>query len=209
MVNSNTMKDIYPPQAGTCDDLSFYIQEGSRWRREATNLLALLLFLWASLTIHAQTSMSEYQVKALFLLNFAKYVDWSAAVPPNANAPIIIGILGQDNFNDSLKNAAAGKTVNGRSVVVKQVSSSDDLGGCSILFISSSENSRLDEILSKTSALPILTVGESESFLAKGGIINFLLTDGKIQLAINLKTARKVRLQISSKLLSVAVTVKE
>jgi hypothetical protein len=209
MVNSNTMKDIYPPQAGTCDDLSFYSQAGSRWKREATHLLALLLFVWASLTIHAQTSMSEYQVKALFLLNFAKYVDWSAAVPPNANDPIVIGILGQDNFNDSLKNAAAGKTVNGRSIVVKQVSSSDDLGGCSILFISSSENSRLDAILSKTSALPILTVGESESFLAKGGIINFLLKDGKIQLEINLKTARKVKLQISSKLLSVAVAVKE
>jgi hypothetical protein len=108
-----------------------------------------------------------------------------------------------------LKDAAAGKTINGREIVIKRVSLSDDLGGCSILFISSSENSRLDEILGKTSALPILTVGENESFLDKGGIINFLLKDGKIQLEINLKAARRVKLQISSKLLSVAVTVKE
>jgi hypothetical protein len=153
--------------------------------------------------------MSEYQVKALFLLNFVKYVDWSAAVGSNANGPIVIGILGQDRFNDTLKDAAAGKVVNGRTIVIKHVSATDDLGGCSVLFISSSENSRLEQILGKTGILPVLTVGEDESFIDKGGLINFLLKDGKIQLEINLKAARQVKLQISSKLLSVAVAVKE
>jgi hypothetical protein len=171
--------------------------------------LGLIVFICASVMAHAQTSMPEYQVKALFLLNFVKYVDWPATAASNANGPFVIGILGQDRFNDTLKDAAAGKAVNGRTIVIKHVSSTDDLGGCSVLFISSSENSRLVQILSKTGALPILTVGEDESFLDKGGVINFLLKDGKIQLEINLKAARQVKLQISSKLLSVAVAVKE
>ena len=155
--------------------------------------------------MRAEISMSEYQVKALFLYNFVKYVDW----PVGATGPIIIGVLGQDNFNDSLANAVEDKKINGRTIIIKHLSVGDDLRGCSILFISSSENSQLSEILSKTGTLPILTVGEDGSFLRKGGIINFALKEGKIHLEINLSVAQKVKLQISSKLLSVADVIKE
>jgi YfiR/HmsC-like len=168
-------------------------------------LCGLMFFLFGSQTMRAQTSMSEYQVKALFLLNFVKYVDW----PAGASGPITIGILGQDNFNDSLTNAVDGKNINGRAITIKHLSSGDSPDGCAILFISSSENSKLGAILGKTSSSPILTVGESESFLQSGGIINFMLKEGKIRLAINLKAAQKANLQISSKLLSVADVVKE
>jgi len=164
-----------------------------------------MMFLWGNLTAHAQPSMSEYQVKALFLLNFVKYVDW----PAGASGPITIGILGQDNFDDNLTNAVEGKSINGRAVTIKHLSSGDSLSGCAVLFISSSEDSQLSAILSKTCMLPILTVGEDESFLQDGGIINFTLKEGKIHLEINLKAAQKVKLQISSKLLSVADVVKE
>ena len=152
--------------------------------------------------------MSEYQVKALFLLNFAKYVDWPSEAMPTANSPIIIGILGQDNFNESLTNSVDGKSINGHSIVIKHFSINEDMSGCAILFISSSNNSQLGDILKKTGAFPILTVGEDDSFLQKGGIIDFMLKDGKIHLAINLRAAKKVKLQISSKLLSVADVVK-
>jgi len=164
-----------------------------------------MIFLLSNLTVHAQMTMSEYQVKALFLCNFVKYVDW----PAGATGPIIIGILGQDNFNNSLANAVEGKKINGREIVIKHLSAEDNLNDCSILFISSSENSQLSEILNKTGTLPILTVGENGSFLQKGGIINFALKEGKIHLQINLSVAQRVKLQISSKLLSVADVVKE
>lgn len=177
--------------------------------RKTVSLFGLMVFIFGSLALHAETSMAEYQVKALFLLNFVKYVDWPAAAMPGANSPIIIGILGQDNFNDSLTHAVEGKNINGRAIIIKHLSSNDALNGCTILFISSSENSRLDEILSKTSTLPILTVGEDDSFLQNGGIINFTLKEGKIHLEINLKVAQKVKLQISSKLLNVADSVME
>jgi hypothetical protein len=180
-----------------------------RGGQNTARLFGFMIFLLGGLAANAQTTMSEYQVKALFLLNFVKYVDWSAVTPPNAGGPIVIGILGQDNLEDDLARAAAGKSVNGRTIIIKRVSEDEALNGCSILFIGSSENSRLDEILGKTSVLPILTVGEDESFLQKGGIIDFVLRDGKIHLQINLRAARQVKLQISSKLLGVAEVVKE
>ena len=181
---------------------------GRYWLQRAAALLGLMIFLGGSQALHAQTTMSEYQVKALFLLNFIKYVNWPAGALPGESDPIVIGVLGQDNFNDSLTNAIEGKSINGRSIIIKHVTEDDDLSGCAVLFISSSETSRLGGILGKTGTLPILTVGENESFFQDGGIINFTLRDGKIHLEINLKAAQKVNLEISSKLLSVADTVK-
>lgn len=180
-----------------------------RWRWQAAGLFGFMVFLWGSLTVCAETSMAEYQVKALFLINFIKYVDWPGGVP-GGTAPIVIGILGQDNFNDSLTRAVEGKSINGRSIVIKHLSADDDLSGCAILFISSSEDAQLDQILGKTGKLPILTVGEDDAFLQKGGLIDFKLKeDDKIHLEINLRMAQKVNLQISSKLLGVADVVKE
>jgi len=186
-------------------DLSLSLATRRRRRLGIIGLCGLIFFLWGSQAMRAQPSMSEYQVKALFLLNFVKYVDW----PAGESGPITIGILGQDNFNDSLTNAADGKTVNGRAITIKHFSLGDSLSGCSILFISASENPQLSAILSKTVSMPILTVGESDSFLDNGGIINFMLKEGKIHLAINLKAAQRANLQISSKLLSVADVVRQ
>jgi len=172
-------------------------------------IFGLIVFLLGTLTAYAQTSMSEYQLKALFLCNFAKYVDWPVEALSGATKPLVIGIMGEDNFNGDLKRTIEGKTVNGREIIIKHIAAGADASDCPILFISSSENSRLSEILEKTSTLPILTVGEDASFLQKGGIINFTLKEGKIRLEINLKLAQKVKLQISSKLLNVAAVVKE
>ena len=196
-------------QRTTSDDLPFSTPIHRGWKWKAIRLFGLMFFLLGNVVVHAQTSMSEYQVKALFLCNFVKYVTWPAEAMPGATSPIVIGILGQDNFDDSLTHAVEGKNINGREIVIKHFSAGDDLSGCAILFVSSSENSRLGQILSKASTLPILTVGESDSFLQSGGIINFMLKEGKIHLAINLASAQKAKLQISSKLLSVADVVKE
>lgn len=187
------------------DDGSLAALLPRRPRLGIAGLFALIAFLLAGPILHAEISMAEYQVKALFLCNFVKYVSW----PGDATGPIVIAIVGQDNFNNSLTRAVQGKTFNGRGIVIKHLSANDDPAGCSILFVSSSEDSRLDDILRKAAALPILTVGENESFVQKGGIINFTLKEDKIHLQISLKAAQKVKLQISSKLLSVADTVEE
>jgi hypothetical protein len=154
-----------------------------------------------------ELSLTKYQVEAVFLFNFAKYVDWPTTAFTNATEPIVIGVLGADPFDENLQHVVDGKTVNGRTFVIKYLTSDSELSGCQILFISDSEASRMDGILDKASALPILTVGEDEQFAKKNGIIDFMLKDGKIRLEIDLAAARKAGLTISSRLLAVADVV--
>jgi hypothetical protein len=169
----------------------------------------------ASLLFCAETPMaadtlaaSEAQVKAAFLFNFAKYVDWPAAAFPDAAAPMTIGVLGTDPFGDNLQHVVEGKTVNGRPFVIKHLASGSELSGCQILFISHSEAPRMGGILEKAGALPILTVGEDEPFARNGGIIHFVLKNGNVRLEIDLAAAKKAGLTISSRLLAVADVVK-
>jgi hypothetical protein len=151
---------------------------------------------------------SEAQVKAVFLFNFAKYVEWPAAAFAGTNAPFTIGVVGEDRFEDNLRHAVANKTINGRRFVIKHFAADEPLSGCQILFISDSEAPRMGELLNKVNALPILTVGEDEQFAQKNGIISFVLKEGKVRLEINLTSAGKTGLTISSKLLAVADVVK-
>jgi hypothetical protein len=171
--------------------------------------LGLMALLLASDSGFAEEpSLTKYRVEAVFLFNFAKYVDWPAAAFPNDTAPITIGVLGTDPFDDNLQHVIEGKTINGRTFAIKHLASDSDLGGCQILFISDSEASRMDGILEKAGALPILTVGEDEQFAQKNGIIDFVLKDGKVRLEIDLTAAKKTGLKISSRLLAVADVVK-
>lgn len=152
--------------------------------------------------------MPVYQVKALFLLNFTKYVDWPAIAFAGSNTPITIGVYGESKLNEALKDIVAGKKVSGRTVVIKKIEGSDDFSQCHILFISDSESSRMREILDKASALPILTVGEDAAFAQNDGIINFVLKNGNVRLEIDLTVTKKSGLAISSRLLAVADVVK-
>jgi hypothetical protein len=168
------------------------------------------LCLWCGICLvgRAEESLPEYQVKALFLLNFTKYVDW----PPNAFArndtPITIGLYGENKLGEALKSAVAGKSVGGRAIIVRQIERAEDSGHCQILFISASEAFRVRGILEKTSKLPILTVGEEATFAQCGGIINFVLKNGNVRLEVDLAAAKQAGLTISSRLLAVADVVK-
>lgn len=174
-----------------------------------TLLLGLIsLFLLPHSAFSGGTALTKYQVEAIFLFNFAKYVEWPAEAFPNTNAPFTIGVMGEDRFGDDLRRAVDGKTVNGRSFLVKHLDAEDPLDGCQILFISDSEAARMSAILQKAGALPILTVGEDEQFAQNNGIVDFTLRDGKVRLEINLLPAAKAKLAISSRLLAVADVVK-
>jgi hypothetical protein len=169
--------------------------------------IGLLVLLLGNLTAHSQTSLSEHQVKALFLLKFVNYVNWPEAAS-DPQAPLVIGLVGADRFSAVLKQAISASN-RGRKISIRPLSAEDEMSDCSILFISASEKSRLGAILGKIEGAPILTVGEDESFLREGGMVNLALKGGKISLEINLKAARQSKLQISSKLLSVANVVRE
>jgi hypothetical protein len=177
--------------------------------KKAISLIAFCgLLLRAAHVAGAEPAMTEYQVKALFLLNFTKYVDWPPAAFAGTNSPIVIGVYGEDKFGDALTNAVEGKTISGRQIIIQPIEKDGDTGKCQMLFISDSEKNHLGEILDKIKVLPVLTVGESDQFLERGGMINFVKKEGKVRLEINLAAARQAKLEISSKLLGVADVVK-
>lgn len=155
----------------------------------------------------AEAVVMEYQVKLAFLMNFAKYVDWPPVSFPKPDTPITIGLYGEDKFGNMLKQATEGKAIAGRKIVIQRADADDNLGEFHILFISDSEAKNLGELLSRIKVLPVLTVGETERFLAEGGVINFVKKEGKVRLEINLAAARVGKLEISSRLLSVADAV--
>jgi len=168
------------------------IQLCPRLRRRARIAVGVAGMLWMAVA-HGATeapALSESQVKALFLFNFAKYVDWPQDAFASDDAPIVIGLVGQESFEDALKQVVGGKNVNGRSVVVKQVASTNEYRNCHILFIGASEKEHIREILGAVKDLPVLTVGETEDFLSQDGMIGVGKKANRIRLQINLILCR-------------------
>lgn len=153
--------------------------------------------------------IKEYQLKAAFLFNFAKFVEWPPETFADQRSPIVIGILGDNPFRDEsrdlLEETVRNKVINERPVVVKVVQAPAAATNCHILFISTSEKERLPEILAGLRGASVLTVGETERFTESGGMINFVLEGNKIRFQINDAAARSARLTVSSKLLSLAL----
>jgi len=154
---------------------------------------------------HAQSpAAGEYQVKAAFLFNFAKFVEWPPRSFSDTSAPLRICVLGRDPFGDELRNITKEKIVNGRKLEVTQVFDLQVARTCHILFIASSETSRLKQIFESLRGSDALTVGDTKGFVEQGGMINFVLENSRVQFEVNRKAAEQGGLKISSKLLSVA-----
>ena len=149
----------------------------------------------------------EYQVKALFLFNFTSFVDWPADAFPDETSPVVIGILGEDVFGPYLAEAVGNERVKGRPLVLRTYRRVEEIDTCHVLFISPSENDRLGAILAALKSRSILTVGESEGFASRGGMIRFVIEEHKIRLRINLAAAQSAKLTLSSKLLRLAEIV--
>ena len=167
----------------------------------------LFVMLVFPVAIAEEPLASEYQVKAAFLINFPKYVDWPAETFAASNSPIIIAVFGESKVTDEIKKIIAGRTVNGREIILKRLASGAESGGCHILFISAAEQRNSPNLLAAPQG-GVLTVGESDDFLERGGIINLTRRVQKIALEVNLTAADAARIKISSKLLGVASVVK-
>jgi hypothetical protein len=175
-------------------------------RLRGTPILCLILaWLLAAGGGRAQESPpSEYQLKAAFLYNFAKFVEWPTAAFSEATAPMVIGILGENPIRADLDRAIRDKTINNRPLLIKEPHSASEWTNCHILFISTSEKKRLPEILGSLHGASVLTVSETDGFTQTGGMINFVSEGNKIRFQINEAAAKAAGLKISSKLLSLA-----
>jgi hypothetical protein len=146
-------------------------------------------------------SPQEHQVKAVFLFNFAQFVEWPTNAFAEAQAPLVIGVLGDDPFGAYLDETVRGERVNNRKLVVRRFRRVEEIQSCHVLFISPSEAERLEQILAALKGRPILTVSDAEGFSRRGGMIRFVTEKNKIRLKINPEAAKAARLTISSKLL--------
>lgn len=149
----------------------------------------------------------EYQIKAACLLNFARFIEWPQAGFPDATAPIILGVLGEDPFGDVLEQTFQDESVQGRAVVIKRSRQVEELKSAHMLFIGESERDRVPDILASLGTASIVTVGETEGFARRGGIINFYAENGRIRFEINADAARRNGLRINSQLLKRAKVV--
>jgi len=156
----------------------------------------------------AGTISKEYQVKAVFLFNFAQFVQWPHTAFARADEPFQIGILGSDPFDGFLDDTVKGEKVDGHPLVIQRYASIGDVQKCHILFISRSEDRKMADILASLNGKGILTVGDTESFIKNGGIVRFFIGRDKIHLKINPQAAKRANLKISSKVLRLAELTK-
>jgi len=157
----------------------------------------------------AEASVSkEYQIKAAFLYNFTKFVEWPDSAFADAKSPIVIGVLGPNPFGDELAKAVEGRKVNGRDLIVQTAEKIDDVKGVHVLFISATEDQKLAGHLAALKGKPVLIVGETELFGKNGGIITFTLEGDKVRFEINMETAGGAGLKISAQLQKLAKTVR-
>jgi len=155
----------------------------------------------AQLVLQAQ-SLSEYQVKAAFILNFARFVEWPSDAFTDGSS-LVVGLVGDDPFGGAL-DQLNGSTVNGRHLVIKRLKGTDNLRSCQILFVSSSERNRLGKIIDSVRGVSVLTIGELPQFNQVGGAIRFIVKDSKVRFEINSGATGQARLKLSSKLLALS-----
>lgn len=180
-------------------------RSGNRHKRMESLLLLWLCGLVLSPgVVRGQSPSREYQLKAVFLYNFAQFTEWPTNAFADAKAPLVIGVLGKNSFGKLLEATVTGEKVNGRNLVVRPYSRVEDINECHLLFISQSEADRIKQILASLKGRSILTVGESENFAVNGGVIRFLTENNKIRLRINTEAAKQAKLTLSSKLLRLA-----
>src|ERR1039457_211759 len=171
--------------------------------------LKFAIVLGAMSVLGLRGQVDEYQVKAFFLYNFARYVEWPPESFKGVHDPIAICILGKNPFGGALEQAVAGKVLGARPFAVRQISDFPLDSSCHILFINSSERKRFRSMAGRLKGCAVLSVGETPGFTADGGVINFKLEDGKVRFEIDVEAAGREHLRISSKLLSLAQIAKK
>ena len=150
---------------------------------------------------------NEYQVKAAFLYNFAKFIEWPAESFKAEGGLLVIGVLGEDPFGSALDQTVSGKNINGRPLIVRRLKWGQNLRDCQLLFISASERKRLAQILDSLRSAGVVTVSDLDNFCQQGGMIGFTLEEKKVRFVINMQVAEQARLRIRSKLLTLAKAV--
>jgi len=189
-----------------------------RFRGGAVNSFAITILMMTgvilgSAVVSARQARAdvppEYMIKAAYLLNFARLVEWPRDAFTSLDSPVTIGIVGNDPFGDALEQTVEGKRINNRRIDVQRLQWNQDLRRCQIVFISSTDSARIGELTTRLAGLPVLIVGEARQLATRGATINFMIEDDRVRFEVNVEAARRARLTVSSQILRVAKIVKE
>jgi hypothetical protein len=172
-------------------------------RRVAT----LLLLLLATPLLAQQASAPEHEIKAAYLYNFARFVEWPPRTDPAPAGSFAICVLGKDPFGGALDAVVAGVSIDGARVVARRLSSAADAASCRVLYISTSEDERVTAILATVGRAAVLTVSDVPRFIERGGMIQFVTDKGRVRFEVGLPAAQDATLTLSSALLRVASVV--
>lgn len=182
-------------------------------RLRGTGLLIAAIFACSLLRVPGlgaqQPKASEFQVKAAYLYNFGRFVQWPDESGTDRKESFEICVLGTDPFGQALDATLAGGTIGGKSVAAKRITKPQDVDSCRILFISSSEESHLKEDLAALDKTRVLTVSDIPKFSERGGMIGFILDGNRVRFDVNLDSAQGAGLTLSSELLKVATSVRK
>jgi len=180
--------------------------------KNLTKLLKLFIMLALSMAIQVtstdaqQQKLDEYEVKAAFMYNFLKFIEWPDNAFSDYHTTINLCVLGKDPFGSSLDSIQEG-AINNKKIIIKHHYDIDGLEECNVLFISRSEKERLTKIVKTLSGLNILTISDTKSFAQQGVLINFYIEENKVRFEINQDAVNRSKLRISSKLLNLAKIV--
>lgn len=173
-------------------------------KRQIAATLALLLLLPLRVVSGDPGADQEYALKAVFLYNFCRFIDWPPRAFGSPDEPMVIAVLGENPFGRMIEDTVKGEALRGRRLRVEYHRRISDLDRCHVLFVSASETSRADEIIAAVAGRSVVTVGETDSFLDRGGMIALTADQNRVRLRINPAALRAENLAASSKLLRVA-----
>jgi hypothetical protein len=198
-----------PSVTHTITDRAVPASAAGRW-----SVLALIVLVLCALPLTGSqlasgseaASPREYELKAAFLYNFTKFIEWPPQSFPDAAAPVIVAVLGPPEFASELERVVRDRKINGRGILVKPIRTVAEAATAQMLFVSAAADPQLAELQAALAHRPIVTVGESAAF-AKSGTITFVLQDDKVRFEINSDAAEKAGIHISSQLLKLAITI--
>lgn len=170
-------------------------------------MLVVVALLGGKARLNAQDKVPEHQVKAAFLFNFAKFIQWPPSAFDATAEPLTIGIHGQNPFGSDLQRLVEGKTIQNRRIIIRESNDIDDLRSCQIVFLATPDPDKAVAAIRALKDLPILTVSDCAGFLQLGGMIRFFIDENKVRFEIKLRNLELAGLSASSKLLKVASVV--
>jgi hypothetical protein len=163
----------------------------------------LALIFMQSLITQSQT-LTEHQVRAAYLYNFVKFVEWPDGTFKDESEAILIGLFKDDPVKEELESIIKGRTIDSRPIRIKLLGNSKDADECHVVYLADAERRHQISTINMLGSKPVLTISDADYFCRIGGMIRFFVHENRFRLEINRTAVDRAQLEISAKILRVA-----